>query len=240
MTTDLITFDQRPSSEGPIQTVWRSASNEAGSFISAAYSTWELVFWNIAGIAGTSLRGPETVATHAQVPADGRWLGIRFRTGVVLPGVNHFASCDRTLELPMLDARHFRLAGQTYEVPTFDNADCLVAQLVRRGRLALDHHVLSSLHAETSTGREAKATQRRFRSATGLNRRSVKTIERARKAASMLLDGRTIGDTIDAVGYCDQPHLTRSLTRLIGLTPMALMRPAAPQLSFLERVDSGV
>jgi AraC-like DNA-binding protein len=240
MTTNLLTFDHRCRGEGLIQTVWRSASNGAGSFISAAYPTWELVFWNVAGSAGVSLRGPETVATHAQIPADGRWLGIRFRTGAVLLGVNHLASCDQTLELPMLDARHFRLAGTIFEVPTFNNAECLVEQLARSGRLTLDHRVLSSLHAETSLGLDARATQRRFRSATGLNRRTVKTIERARAAASMLLDGRTIGDTIEAGGYCDQPHLTRSLTRLIGLTPAALTRPATPQLSLLERVTARV
>lgn len=240
MAANLITFDERPSGDAHVQTIWRSMSDGPGSFISTAYSTWELVFSNVAGVAGASLRGPETVATQAPLPADGRWLGIRFRTGAFLLSVDHFTLRDRTLELLMLDATHFQFAGANYEVPTFDNADCFVAQLARSSGLTLDHRVWSSLHEEAVTEPNAKAMQRRFRSATGLNQRAVKTIERARQAALMLRDGRTIGDTIGAAGYCDQPHLTRSLKRLIGLTPAALMNPARPQLSFLERPASAI
>ena len=234
MRANLIAFDQRLSDAEQVLTVWRSMSDQPGSFISTAYPTWELVFWSIAGVAGVSLRGPETVATHAHLPSDGRWLGIRFRTGAFLPGMDYSALRDRTLELPLLDATRFQFGGLTYEVPTFDNADCLVAQLASSGGLTLDHHVSSSLHEETAPERRDRTEQRRFRTATGLNRRMVKTIERARRAASLLRQGQPIGDTIDATGYCDQPHLTRSLTRLIGLTPAALTHPAHTQLSFMD------
>jgi hypothetical protein len=236
MAANLITFEQRPSGAAHVQTVWRSTSDGPGTFISTAYSTWELVFWTVAGVTGASLRGPETTATHATLPADGRWIGIRFRTGAFLFGLDYLAMRDRTLELPMLDAMHFQFAGLTCEIPTFENADCLVAQLARSGRLGLDHRVSSSLYEEASAELNAKTLQRRFRSTTGLSRRAVKTIERARYAASMLRAGETIGDTIEAAGYCDQPHLTRSLKRLIGLTPATLMRPSCPQLSFMDRI----
>jgi AraC-like DNA-binding protein len=47
-----------------------------------------------------------------------------------------------------------------------------------------------------------------------------------------LRQGVSILDTVDQVGYADQPHLTRSAKRWIGQTPVQLMRREA-QLSLL-------
>ena len=38
-------------------------------------------------------------------------------------------------------------------------------------------------------------------------------------------------------GYFDQPHLTRSLKRLIGQTPAELLRDGCAQLSFLYKTE---
>jgi hypothetical protein len=53
-------------------------------------------------------------------------------------------------------------------------------------------------------------------------------------AASLLRGGATIGDVVDEAGYFDQAHLTRSLGRLIGLTPARIARKER-QLSFLYK-----
>jgi AraC-like DNA-binding protein len=39
---------------------------------------------------------------------------------------------------------------------------------------------------------------------------------------ALLRQGVAIFDTAEQAGYADQPHLTRSLKRLIGLTPAQL------------------
>jgi methylphosphotriester-DNA--protein-cysteine methyltransferase len=59
----------------------------------------------------------------------------------------------------------------------------------------------------------------------------VHQIDRARRAASLLADGRSILDTTYEAGYFDQAHLTRSFRQLIGITPARLIRDR-PQLSF--------
>ena len=41
----------------------------------------------------------------------------------------------------------------------------------------------------------------------------------------------------DDAGYFDQPHLTRSLKRLIGQTPAELLRVGSEELSFLYKTD---
>jgi methylphosphotriester-DNA--protein-cysteine methyltransferase len=57
------------------------------------------------------------------------------------------------------------------------------------------------------------------------------TIQRARNAAALLMDGHSLLDTTFGAGYFDQAHLTRSLRGLVGITPARLARERS-QLSF--------
>jgi methylphosphotriester-DNA--protein-cysteine methyltransferase len=61
--------------------------------------------------------------------------------------------------------------------------------------------------------------QRHVLKATGLTQRTIRQIERARYAMSLLQRGVSILDTVHEAGYYDQPHLTRSLKRWLGQTP---------------------
>jgi AraC-like DNA-binding protein len=79
-----------------------------------------------------------------------------------------------------------------------------------------------------------RTVQRRFLRATGLTQASLYQIERARQATRLLKQGLSILDVVDLAGYADQPHLTRSLKRFIGLTPAQLIaQDRTEQLSFL-------
>ena len=63
---------------------------------------------------------------------------------------------------------------------------------------------------------------------------ALKGIERARFATQLLREGRPPVDVAHDAGYFDQAHLTRSLRKLIGLTPGAIAREER-QLSFLYK-----
>jgi methylphosphotriester-DNA--protein-cysteine methyltransferase len=77
-----------------------------------------------------------------------------------------------------------------------------------------------------------RTEQRRVRQVTGLTHGTIHQIERARQATILLRDGMPILDVVEQAGYYDQPHLTRSLQRFIGLTPARIAR-AEQQLSLL-------
>ena len=77
-----------------------------------------------------------------------------------------------------------------------------------------------------------RSAQRRFARATGITSVAYRTIERARYATRLLRQGFTIADVVHEAGYFDQAHLTRSLRKLIGLTP-AKVAGDERQLSFL-------
>ena len=64
----------------------------------------------------------------------------------------------------------------------------------------------------------------RFLRATGLTHGLVVQIERAQHALKLLQHGMPILDTVEQAGYADQPHLTRSLKRLVGQTPAQILK----------------
>jgi AraC-like DNA-binding protein len=50
----------------------------------------------------------------------------------------------------------------------------------------------------------------------------VRQIERAHAAADLLRGGVPLLDVVDQAGYFDQPHMTRSLKRFLGQTPVQI------------------
>jgi hypothetical protein len=82
---------------------------------------------------GLTLRGPESKATRADCPADGEWLGIRFKLGTFIPALLPGNLRDRRdVTLPGASKHRFWLNGSAWEYPDFENADVFVARLVRR------------------------------------------------------------------------------------------------------------
>jgi AraC-like DNA-binding protein len=81
-----------------------------------------------------------------------------------------------------------------------------------------------------------RTLQRRFVAATGLTRGAIRQIDRARRAAVLLQEGAPAHEVVHRLGYFDQPHLARSLTRYVGRTATQLgaRRPAEP-LSLLYK-----
>jgi methylphosphotriester-DNA--protein-cysteine methyltransferase len=77
-----------------------------------------------------------------------------------------------------------------------------------------------------------RSSQRHFVQTTGMTHSAMRQIERARYATNLLRSGVSIADTVHRAGFYDQPHLTRSLSRLIGLTPASIAR-GERQLAFL-------
>ena len=65
-----------------------------------------------------------------------------------------------------------------------------------------------------------RAQQYHFVRAAGLSYKMIQQIERARQAAELLQQGVPIIDTVFELGYFDQAHLTNSLKRFLGQTPV--------------------
>jgi hypothetical protein len=227
-----LSFDERLSDSPFVERVWRSRSRSAGVFLSVAASNFEIAVTRHRGKTFLTVRGPETRATSAECPADGDWLGIRFKLGTFMPAFAPGDLKDRQdATLPGASGRSFWLNGSAWEYPDFENADTFVGRLVQKGVLVHDTAVAAALDADSSP---ARRTQRHFLRATGITRSTVRQIERARFATDLLRNGRSILDTVYEAGYFDQAHLTRSVKTFIGQTPVQIQQ-GQQQLSFLYK-----
>jgi hypothetical protein len=235
-TNMLLTFDDRLSDSPFVERIWTARSDRADEFLSVAASHWEMVVTRLHGQVFLTVRGPETLATPLACPADGDWVGIRFKLGTFWPAFLPGTLRDRRdVTLPGASSRSFWLSGSAWEYPTFENADTFVARLVRKGVIGRDPIVDAVLDG----GRHAlsvRSAQRRFIRATGITYAAYRTIERARCATRLLQAGVPIIDVVHRAGYFDQPHLTRSFRSLIGQTPLEVAR-ATRQLSFLYKTS---
>lgn len=215
-------FDGRPSDSPLVETIWRSESERAGEFLSVAASNWEMVIMQLAGNLHVTVRGPETQAKPAHCPADGEWLGVIFKLGAFMPHLPTVKLVDDQIHLPGVGSQSFWLHSSAWELPTYDNVETFIAKMVREGLLAREPVVEAALQSQT-TDLSLRSVQRRFLHATGLTHGAVSQIERARQAVVLLQQRTSILDTVDLAGYADQPHLTRSLKRLIGQTPAQIL-----------------
>jgi hypothetical protein len=230
----VLSFEERLSDSPFVERVWRSRSESSGTFLSVAASHFEIAVTRHRGSTFLTVRGPETKATSAECPADGDWLGIRFKLGAFMPAFAPGDLKDRQdVTLPGAARRSFWLNGSAWEYPDFENADAFVARLVQKGIVVRDPAVESALDAEGAT-LPARRTQRHFLRATGITRSTIRQIERARYATTLLRSGVSILDTVYEAGYFDQAHLTRSVKTLIGQTPVQIQQ-GKQQLSFLYK-----
>lgn len=233
---DFIVFEDRPSDSRFVERIWRCHSESAGTFHSIAACHWEMVVARHAGRTSLTVRGPETRATRADCPAQGEWLAIRFKLGTFMPRLRPGDLRDRNdVTLPEAGTRSFWLDGSAWEYPDFENAETFVERLVRGGWIAADPAVGAALRGE-ARGRCTRTLERRVLQATGMTQGIIRQIGRARHATNLLKRGVSILDAVDAAGYYDQAHLTRSLKRWTGQTPAQILR-AESQLSFLYKTE---
>ena len=130
-------------------------------------------------------------------------------------------------------AHSFWLNGSAWEYPDFENADTFVTRLAQKGIIARDYAVETVLRNHLGK-LPLRSVQRHFLRATGITHRTVRQIERARHAATLLRQGVSILDAVHEAGYFDQAHLTRAVKTLIGASPLEIKR-GQQQLSFLYK-----
>lgn len=217
-------FEHRPSDSPLIQAIWRTCSDSAGAFDSTAAIYSGLVVMKHQGKTILSVRGPETKMSVAEFPADAEWCGIIFKFGTYMPHLPpHMVIDRREIHLPEARRKTFWMHGSTWEFPDFENVDTFLNRLMRQGLLVRDPIVNAAMqgHLPDVT---LRSVQNHFLRATGLTHKLVYQIERSQRALALLQQGFSILDTVDELGYADQPHLTRSLKRFMGQTPAQVMR----------------
>jgi hypothetical protein len=194
---------------------------------------WHLYIMQRDGKTSLRVGGPMTQAITLPHVAGSEGVGIRFKLGAFMPHLPIKSLLDREIVLPEAGSKAFWLQGAAWEYPNLENAETFIARLVRQGVLVREPLVQAVMRGELRDDLSLRSVQRRFLHATGVTHSYFYQIERARRAARLLQQGVSILDTVDEAGYADQPHLTRSLKRLLGQTPAQILREPPPQVQLL-------
>jgi AraC-like DNA-binding protein len=221
---ELFRFEELPSSSPHLHAVWRTASepDPADRFVSVAVTHWEMVVTRQPGGTWLSVRGPETQASLAPIPADAEFFGLQFELGTYMPQLDMRSLVDSGVDVPIGPDARLRLDGSDWEMPTADNGDVFVERLARAGLLVHDPVVVAALHDDVA-GLSTRSVERRVTRATGLTRGTIRQIRRAEQAVALLEQGVPALEVARRAGYTDQPHMTRSLKRFVGQTPSRIV-----------------
>ena len=235
--SEFIHFEDRVSDHPFVERVWRCRSDRADTFLSVAANNFEMALTRLRGKTFLTLRGPETMATTMACPAEGEWIGIRFRVGTFMPRFLPGTLRDhRDVALPPATGHSFWLNGSALDYPDLDNAETFIKRLAKSGMLARDPIVEDTLQRRPGE-LSLRSVQRHFLRSTGVTYETFRQIERARCATNLLREGVSILDVVSRLGYFDQAHLTRSVRRFIGETPGKIIE-GHKQLSFLYKTGS--
>jgi Helix-turn-helix domain len=217
-----VIFEERSSESSVVESVWRMQSDQAGNYISIASSHWSLLLIKDCDEPRIKMFGPETKATPGDFNANAEVLGINFKPGTFMPHLPPGKLVNDNLKLLEASSQSFWLKGSAWQFPTYDDADTFATWLLRDGIVVRDPVVAAVLRGDVPSV-SPRSLQYRFLGVTGLTQRTILQIHRAKCAAALLARGVSIPDTVHEAGYCDQPHLTRSLKHLMGQTPAQLV-----------------
>jgi Helix-turn-helix domain len=215
---------ERASASSLVETVIYGQTLRDGSSLRPAESHWHMVLIKYQGKVNTIITGPKTTAGVASWGQGAEVLWIKFGLGTFMPHLPAKNFLDLETTLPGASSHAFWLKGSAWQIPDFEHADVFIEKLVREELLVRDPVVNAVLRDEVPDI-SPRTVRHRFLQATGLSKKYIRQIERAKGAAALLAQGLSIADVVYQAGYADQPHLTRSLRQFVGYTPAQLLRP---------------
>jgi len=209
----------RKSDNPYIDTVWQTKNTADGIYEATPDGSWDLIvgidehgnkMMMLTGQATKTMQVPYKKGTGSVV--------ISFAPGAYMPHYPAEQMVDALEFLPNFDSNHFSMAGHTFAFPTFENAEKLVEKMVDLGILKNDLIIDGEIHGKPKTISE-RARQRHFTRTTGLTQKYLEQIKRAQKAVDLLKQGKKPVDVASETGYTDQPHMAKSLKKIMAVKP---------------------
>jgi hypothetical protein len=218
-----VTRRQRNTDSGLVAVVTHVAYGDSGSGRPEADVTvpdglWDIVVLRYRGTVQVLQTGLITRPVELPFEPGDEYLAISFKPGAYMPRLPGQRMVDRGVLRPMGSGRTFEIDSDTFEIPTFENAEGFVQRLIRRDLVVLDDVVDRVVDGDPAWASE-RTVERRFRWALGLSPKQLAQIRRAREAMTRLQAGCAPAAVAAELGYADQSHLTRSLRRFMGRTP---------------------
>lgn len=211
----------RPSPDPFIDLVWQTECLDSGIYRATPDGSWDLIR-SIApdGASVVFLSGQATEPVEVPYSRGERSVVVSLAAHV------HLASDDdvRTgAALRWLDVRGetFLLDGLVLPLPTFENAELVVADMVEAGLLISDQ-VVARAFSTAPVAASKRSVQQHFKKTTGITQKDFQVIRRAQEAVRRLKAGESAAAVAADLGFTDQSHMIKSLRKIMGALPSDL------------------
>jgi AraC-like DNA-binding protein len=213
---------RRESVHPLIETVWATRNVSDGIYQATPDGSWDLIVLIQAdGSKSMMLTGQATKPMDVAYQAGTSSVVISFMPGAYMPAYPSDKLVDSFELLPNADTEHFLLSNHTFAFPTFDDAEGLVEAMIAANLLFADPVVYAALTGSPKAMSE-RSTQRHFVQSTGITQKYLTQIQRAQEAVRQLQQGKKPSDVAADTGYADQPHLARSLKKIMAAKPSSV------------------
>jgi len=209
----------RASSHPLIDRVWSTQNTADGVYLATPDGAWDfIVMIQQDGSRQIAIAGQATKSAHVPYQAGTGGIVISFSPDAYLPYTPGESLVDTMEFLPNVDDDHFMYQDRTFPLPTFENAEQVVNEMIAEG-LILSDELIRSLQDGAPKAASTRAFQRHFLKATGLTQKQFQQIKRAQEAVVLLKEGKKPIEVAADTGYSDQPHLAKSLKKIMESRP---------------------
>jgi len=215
-------YEEHHPDSSIVECVWQGQATKDERYLVPAVEYWDLWFAReptgelLAGLSGPTL-GHRWLSSKI---GEHSW-GVQLKAHVVLPGVSKQLLLGGEQQL-VVEAGHVTIARNAVPFPEFEDLGAFTDRLLELDVLRCDDEVRRMLSGDEA-GYSERHRQRRVRAATGLTRKQIDQLSRAREAFGLLLQGIPPIECAARCGFADQAHLTRSLRAFYGETPARVL-----------------
>jgi hypothetical protein len=212
---------RRSSAHPWIDTIWQTVCLSDGIYRATPDGSWDLIL-SVApeGERLVFLTGQATEPVDVPYNEGEHSVVISFAAHVYLSQDKEVRTGPMLRFLPV-DEDCFILDGVRLPLPSFENAEELTDQMVTAGLLKSDDVVAKAFTAKPKAA-SRRTVQQHFKKTTGITQKDFELIRRAQEAVRRLKGGDRPAAVAAELGYSDQPHMIKSIKKIMGHLPSNL------------------
>jgi AraC-like DNA-binding protein len=201
--------------------VWQTACLEDGVYKATPDGSWDLLLSvSPEGVPTVFLSGQATEPVEVPYLSGEHSVVISFAAHVYL-ATDKEVRTGASVRFLQVDGDRFQLDGARLPLPTFENAEELIDQMIAAGLLKSDDLVAKAF-SDNPKAASKRSVQLHFKRTTGITQKDFQMIRRAQEAVRRLKAGESPAALAADLGYTDQPHMIKSIKMIMGHLPSNL------------------
>jgi hypothetical protein len=219
---DMTQQHTRRTSDHPwIDTVWQTVCLSDGIYKATPDGSWDLIL-SVApdGQPMVFLTGQATEPVDVPYSDGEHSVVISFAAHVHLKRDTDTRTGAAVRFLPV-QGDSFVLEDVVLPLPTFENAEHLTDMMVEAKLMQSDDLVAKAFTSKPKAASK-RSMQQHFKKVTGITQKDFQLIRRAQDAVRRLKSGEKPSAVAADLGYSDQPHMIKSIKKIMGHLPSNL------------------